>query len=66
MPAVNNEVKRQDRSPVLSAGAVKLKDKHSKYEKLDKTAHQVLTLTVQCNTGINVCRPPGTNTDCTM
>jgi hypothetical protein len=28
--------------------------------------HQVLTLTVQCNTGINVCRSPGTNTDCTI
>ena len=40
MPVVDYDVKRQDRSPVQTAG-VKLKDKHSKYEQLDKAAQQV-------------------------
>ena len=49
MPAVNNDVKRHDRSPVLTVGAVNLKDKHSKFEQLDKAAHKVLQhLLIDC------------------
>lgn len=55
MPAVDNDDKRQNRAPVLKAATVNLKDKHSKYEKLDKTAHQVLANTDPSNLS-NLCK----------